>query len=176
MRCSYAGINRDPKRGGLYRLAPELGIFETMAVLLMVVQGFFKYGKSLKISVMATLSLRYFQAEGDLWWQKDDCDLSSRDPSTAAYCYDCSAPFFDQIRQFGHHRLLGDGLMVLAIIKAFAVQGTIRTTFLAASYGLSFFTIELLSLAALHLGPPKTRTHAARDRSPRVRRTNHFAG
>jgi hypothetical protein len=27
-----------PKRGGWYRLAPELGIFETMAVLLMVVQ------------------------------------------------------------------------------------------------------------------------------------------
>jgi hypothetical protein len=47
--------------------------------------------------------------------------------------------------------------MVLAIAKAFAVKGTIRTNLLAASYALSFFTIELLSLAALHIGPPKTR-------------------
>lgn len=41
--------------------------------------------------------------------------------------------------------------------KAFAVKGTIRTNLLAASYGLSFFTIELLALGALHIGPPRTR-------------------
>jgi hypothetical protein len=146
-----------PKRGCLYRLAPELGILEAMVVLWMVGKGLFKYQKSLKISVMATLSLRYFQAENDLWWQNDDCDPSSPNSSTAANCYDSLEPFFDQIRQFGHNRLLGDGLMILAITKAFAVKGTIRTILLAASYGLSFFTIELLSLAALHLGPPKTR-------------------
>jgi hypothetical protein len=66
-------------------------------------------------------------------------------------------PFFHRIRHFGHGRLLGNGLMVLALIKAFAVKGAMTTNLLAASYGLSFFTIEVLSLVALHFGPPKTR-------------------
>lgn len=42
------------------------------------------------------------------------------------------------------------------MIKAFAAKGIIRTTLLAASYALSFFTIEAISLDALRTGPPST--------------------
>lgn len=140
-----------PRRGGFYRFAPELGIFEAMVILLTVAKSLFIHRKSLKVSVMATLMLRYFRGEDDLWWQQDGA-------MTAENCYEQTESMFHRIRNFGNDRLLGDGLMILAIIKAFAVRGTVRTNLLAASYGLSFFTIELLSLVALHFGPPKTRT------------------
>jgi hypothetical protein len=82
--------------------------------------------------------------------------LLPRRSYTATQCHDSLEPFFDRIRRFGHDRLLGDALMVSAITKAFAVKGAIVTNLLVASYALSFFTIELLSLVALHIGPPKT--------------------
>jgi hypothetical protein len=138
------------RAGGLYRIAPEFGILEAMTVLLLVAKGLFIYRRSLKISVLATLTLRYFRAEDDLWWQGEEA-------SSPANCYEQTRPAFERIERFGPDRVLADGLMVLAIIKAFAAKGTIRTNLLAASYGLSFFTIELLALVALHIGPPRTR-------------------
>ena len=145
------------KRGGLYRLAPELGIFEALLALNVACEGVFRYRKGLRLSVMATLIMRHFKAKEDPWWQSPECDPSSPGIHTASNCYLAAEDFLRRIQTCSLDRLLGHGLMILALIKAFAVQGAIRTNLLAASYGLSFYSLELLSLATLQFGPPKDR-------------------
>lgn len=80
-----------PKAGGFYRLAPELGILEAMAVLILVGKALFIYRKSMRQSVLAAMTLRYFKAEDDLWWQRDG-------PLPASDCYEQTRPIFEAFR------------------------------------------------------------------------------
>ncbi|PGH19182.1 hypothetical protein AJ80_04151 [Polytolypa hystricis UAMH7299] len=160
---------------GLYRLAPELGIVETAAVLVLVVRGKFYHKQTLRRSIKATLALRHALGEGESWWLKG---LSSGDRVTRSFThstldtanhYEYSVaispaeaneyldPFLSTLRNSNQVRFLGSILTTLALIKACAVTGTVRTTVLACSYYFSFFMIELLALVALEPGQPPSK-------------------
>jgi len=144
-------------KSSLYRLAPELGIFELIQLLLYVGVTFFFRRRSLKLTVTAILVWRYERQYDD----DDDDDDNDDDTSPITMDEHGANPFLDRIQTFGLSRILGDALMVLAFIKSATVKGTVRTNFLAVSYMLPFCTIELLSFAAVRLDPrPKTRAQS----------------
>ncbi|OCL04083.1 hypothetical protein AOQ84DRAFT_367808 [Glonium stellatum] len=149
---------------GLYRLAPELGIVEAVGLLVLVVRGRFYHKQSLRLSVKAVLALRHALGEGESWWLEDrrensvsptaetfNSAISDQErhlpsiPMSSSEAFERLEPFLVTLRNFSHARLLGSLLTSLALIKACAVFGTIRTAVLASSYYFSFFVIEVLA-------------------------------
>jgi hypothetical protein len=142
-------------RSTLYRLAPELGLVELIPVLLAIGNAIFIRRGSIKAAVTSVLVQRYQQQFIDPDERQAGIPIFE---STEEYE---ANPFVNRLQRFGLGRILGDSLVVLAFIKSTAVKGTVRTNVLAASYALSFFTLEILSLAALRLDPrPRTRAQA----------------
>lgn len=146
-----------PRKAGLYRLAPELGIWDAMLLLLLLGKGRFLYGRSLKVSATSALMLRHFNAPGDRWWRREGRSPGDEDEAQEARrSLQCAEGFLHRVQRYGNGRLIGGTLALCAVIKAFAAKGTLKTILLAASYALSFFTIEVVSLVALRSGPPPT--------------------
>jgi len=165
-----------PWRLRLYRLSPEIGLTDIAMTILLILQALSVYRKTLRQSVTAVLLLRYYRADHDLWWQSkalyaspapnDSTTPDNENPSSSnsgdspawrQHCFVCTRPVIRRVCCFGYERLMSDALFLLAVAEAFAVTGNMRTTLMAASYALSFFTIELLSFAAVRIGVPPTR-------------------
>lgn len=143
-----------PRSARLYRLAPELGIWDAMSLLFLVGEGLLLHGRSLKISATSALMLRHFSARGDHWWRRGPS--SGSEAPAAPRCLECAEGFLHRVQRYRNGRPVVGALVLCAVIKAFAAKGTLTTSLLAASYALSFFTIEFISLAALHTAPPAT--------------------
>lgn len=164
---------------GLYRLVPEFSILEGVGTLALVIRGIGSHQASFKTSVQAALALRYFLGEGESWWvaarprshtiaassdtQEGEALLPADDSISESEAFEYLDPFLSQLRSFSHARLLSFGLTTLALLKAFVVTGTIRTTLLAASYYFSFIAIEVLAWTLLEPGPPQSRAELGRE-------------
>jgi hypothetical protein len=142
------------QKSSLYRLAPELSMLEFIPLILLVGDAYFIRKSSLKSAVLTTLFHRHQRRYDANYKPRQLHEESATVSSTEQVEY-----FFKRVQNFGLSRLLSDALVILAFTKAVAVKGTVRTTILAVSYALPFFSIELLSLAALRLDPrPKSPT------------------
>ena len=71
-------------RGGLVKLAPELGIIQAGYTLLVVGHRVFRYQEGWKRSAIATLMLRYFTAKDNLWWRDRERNSSSQESRLAS--------------------------------------------------------------------------------------------
>ena len=91
----------------------------------------------------------YYSAANDCFWR--------------THCRENTKPVLSRISRFGYERWLSNALMLLATIKALAARGIARTTLLAVSYALPFFTLELLSLAAVRVGSASSPTRAKQE-------------
>jgi hypothetical protein len=81
----------------------------------------------------------------------NDVAISKRCTPMEAFCK--LDTFLDPLSRFSPGRFLALALTILALVKAFVVTGTVRTTALAACYAISFFPIEILAWTLLDFRP-----------------------
>ncbi|KAF2811713.1 uncharacterized protein BDZ99DRAFT_461709 [Mytilinidion resinicola] len=167
---------------GLYRLVPEFGIMEAVALFILVLKGIFYHHQSIRRSIRASLALRNALGEGESWWLVDapsnaapittesfnvalnDQEMHlARLNMTPQEALEHLDPFLTSLRDFNVSRLLGSILTTLTLVKASAATGTIRTTVLACSYYLSFFIIDALAWLCLSPGPPPSKGERERE-------------
>ncbi|KAF2491313.1 hypothetical protein BU16DRAFT_529863 [Lophium mytilinum] len=158
---------------GLYRLVPEFGILEAVALFTLVLRGIFHHHQSIRRSIRASLALRHALGEGESWWlvetpstgapiTAETFDVALADQEmhlarlnmTPKEALEHLDDFLTSLRDFNVSRLLGSILTTLTLVKASAATGTIRTTVLACSYYFSFFVIDALAWLCLAPGPP----------------------
>ncbi|KAF3939189.1 hypothetical protein ABW19_dt0201886 [Dactylella cylindrospora] len=169
-------------RKGVYRLSPELNIFEAASFLILVIRGVVQHGAHPKRSIQAALALRHFLGKGESWWLQDsdtfddeegsgEQEVSSADnggnhglisrPNESLSNiekFELLDPVLRSLRTFSHARMLCFILTTLAFIKASVVSGTVRTFVLALSYYVPFLILELSILLLLEPPWPKSQT------------------
>ncbi|KAM5349508.1 hypothetical protein ACJ41O_006013 [Fusarium nematophilum] len=142
------------KRSRFYRLAPEVGLIDLVIVLTSILRGVTVHRRSPREAVTSVLLLRYFTSKEDLWWDKPECKSANgySPASAAASCYEFSRQCLDYIQTFGPARVIYNVLALTAVVEAFAVKGSITVNLMAATYAVPWFTLEIISLAALRFG------------------------
>ncbi|KAK6537094.1 hypothetical protein TWF694_011294 [Orbilia ellipsospora] len=156
-------------RKGLYRLSPELSIFEAASFLVLILQGMIEHTANLKRSIQAALALRYFLGKGESWWLGDidtdepnGCDADTLISSSLMLSdqekFEMLDPNLQSLRKFSHARMLSFGLTTLAFIKSCEVSNTVRTFVIALSYHIPFLILETSVVILLEPPWPKSRT------------------
>ncbi|RSL68701.1 hypothetical protein CEP54_002657 [Fusarium duplospermum] len=145
------------KRPRFHRLAPEVGLLDLFPTLIALAQSTIIHKRSLREAVTAVLICRYCTAKENPWWENPEHrENDQAAPTGTSGDSQSLQDVLDHLQTFGPARILYITLAVTAIMEAFTNKPSLELTLLVITYVIPLFTLELISLAALRLNPPRS--------------------
>ncbi|KAI8725694.1 hypothetical protein NCS52_00141100 [Fusarium sp. LHS14.1] len=145
------------KRSRFYRLIPEVALLDLIPTLIALATSAILYKRSPIEAVTAALICRYCISKEDPWWEQPE--YRDNDGATPTSTSDDSQSFqeaLDHLQTFGPARFLYFTLAVTAVVEAFTTKTSLDIVLLVVLYAIPLFALELISLAALRLNPPRS--------------------
>jgi hypothetical protein len=145
------------KRSRFYRLAPEIGLLDLIPTLIALAQSAIIHKRSPREAFTAVLICRHYTSKEDPWWEKPEYrDNEGATPTGTSGGGQSLQEVLDHLQTFGPARVLYVALAVTAVVEAFTTKTSLDLTLLVILYAIPLFALELISLAALRLNPPRS--------------------